>query len=133
MQKLTTFLMFEGRAEEAMNFYVTLFENSRIETVKRFGPGEEGQEGTVVHAVFSLHGQQFMAIDSSVKHGFTFTPSMSLFVECASEDEVNQLFGKLSEGGEVLMPLDRYPFSQRFAWVNDRFGVSWQLSFATSL
>jgi predicted 3-demethylubiquinone-9 3-methyltransferase (glyoxalase superfamily) len=82
----------------------------------------------VMHATFSLYGQEFMCIDSNVKHEFTFTPAVSLFVSCGTEEEIDALFGELSRGGQVLMPLDRYPFSGKFAWISDRFGVSWQLS-----
>jgi predicted 3-demethylubiquinone-9 3-methyltransferase (glyoxalase superfamily) len=130
MQKITNFMMFTGRAEEAMNFYRSLFENSRILDIIRYGPGEAGKEGTVMHATFSLNGQEFMCIDSSIQHAFTFTPSMSLFVNCDSEAEIDRLFEKLSLGGQVLMPLERYPFSEKFAWLNDQFGVSWQLNLA---
>jgi predicted 3-demethylubiquinone-9 3-methyltransferase (glyoxalase superfamily) len=129
-QKITPFLMFAGRAEEAMRFYVSLFEGSSVLDVRRYGPNEAGAEGSVMHATFSLAGQQFMCIDSNVEHAFTFTPAISLYVTCATAEEVDRLFGQLSDGGQVLMPLDAYPFSERFAWVADRFGVSWQLSFA---
>ena len=128
MQQITTFLMFEGKAEEAMNFYTSLFPNSEILAISRFGAGEEGPEGTVRQATFLLNGQQFMCIDSYVAHGFTFTPSKSFFVTCATEQEIDRLFEKLSDGGGVMMPLAAYPFSPKFAWVADRFGVSWQLS-----
>ena len=130
MQKITTFMMFIGQAEQAMNLYMGLFENSQILDITRFAPGEAGKEGTVMHATFTLNGQEFMCIDSSVQHEFTFSPSMSLYVNCESEAEIDQLFGKLSPGGQVLMPLERYPFSEKFAWLNDRFGVSWQLNLA---
>ncbi|MBI4165340.1 MAG: VOC family protein [Acidobacteria bacterium] len=130
MQRVTTFLMFEGKAEEAMNFYTSLFENSRILSITRYGPNEAGAEGTVMHATFSLSGQEFMCIDSYVKHGFTFTPSISLYVSCETEEETERLFGKLSQGGQILMPLDRYPFSEKFGWVCDQYGVSWQLNLA---
>ena len=130
MQQITTFLMFEGKAEEAMNFYTSLFPNSEILAISRFGAGEEGPEGTVRQATFLLNGQQFMCIDSYVAHGFTFTPSMSFYVTCATEQEIDRLFEKLSEGGGVMMPLAAYPFSPKFAWVADRFGVSWQLTLA---
>ena len=83
-----------------------------------------------MHATFSLNGQEFMCIDSSVQHEFTFTPSMSLYVNCETEAEIERLFEKLSLGGQVLMELDRYPFSEKFAWLNDQFGVSWQLNLA---
>ena len=130
MQQITTFLMFEGKAEEAMNFYTSLFPNSKVLAISRFGASEEGPEGTVRHATFSLNGQEFMCIDSYVEHGFTFTPSMSFYVTCATEQEIDRLFEKLSEGGGVMMPLAAYPFSPKFAWVADRFGVSWQLTLA---
>lgn len=130
MQKITTFLMFEGRSEEAMRFYTSLFERSEIRHITRYGPNEAGEEGTVMHAVFTLDGQEYMCIDSSVQHDFTFTPAISLYVNCANEAEIDRLFENLSSDGQVLMPLERYPFSEKFAWVADRFGVSWQLSLA---
>lgn len=128
MQKITTFLMFDGKAEEAINFYVSLLKDSRILSITRYEAGENGAEGTVKHAAFSLSGQEFMAIDSSLEHDFTFTPAMSLYVHCDSEREIDDLFEKLSGEGQVLMPLDEYPFSRKFGWVADRFGVSWQLN-----
>jgi len=128
MQKITTFLMFDGNAEEAMSFYTSLFDKSKILSVARYGPNEAGAEGTVMQATFSLGGQEFMCIDSNIKHQFTFTPAMSLYVNCGTEAEIDGLFEKLSHAGQVLMPLDRYPFSEKFAWVSDRFGVSWQLN-----
>ncbi|WII72060.1 VOC family protein [Bdellovibrio sp. 22V] len=130
MQKLTTFLMFEGRAEEAIRFYISLFKNSEIKDLKKYGKEGPGKEGSVLHATFSLNGQEFMAIDSYVKHAFTFTPSVSIYVQCESEEELTTLANKLGENGQVLMPLDNYGFSQKFTWVNDRFGVSWQLNLA---
>jgi predicted 3-demethylubiquinone-9 3-methyltransferase (glyoxalase superfamily) len=129
MQKIITFLMFDGKAEEAMNLYTSLFKDSAIISISRYGPKEAGTEGTIRHATFTIHGQTFMCIDSSVMHAFKFTPAMSLYVNCESEEEIDTLFEKLSDDGEVLMPLDSYPFSEKFAWVNDRYGVSWQLSF----
>lgn len=126
--KVTPFLMFEGKAEEAMNFYISLFEDSRVLCIKRYGPGEAGAEGSVMLAVFSLAEQTIMCIDSSVKHGFTFTPAMSLFVDCKAEEQLDGLFAKLSEQGQVMMPLGDYGFSRKFAWVSDRYGVSWQLN-----
>jgi predicted 3-demethylubiquinone-9 3-methyltransferase (glyoxalase superfamily) len=123
-----TFLMFEGRAEEAMNFYISLFKDSEIVNIVRYGPNEAGPEGSVLNAVFTLNGQAYMCIDSYMQHQFTFTPAISLFVTCETEAEIDQLFARLSQGGEILMPLDAYPFSQKFGWTADRFGVSWQLS-----
>jgi len=128
MQKITTFLMFEGQAEAALNFYISLFNDSKIINISRYGPNEVGAEGSVMHATFSLNGQQFMAIDSYVKHGFTFTPAMSLYVTCETEQEIDTLYAQLAAGGNVMMPLGKYPFSSKFGWVGDQFGVSWQLS-----
>ena len=129
-RKVTTHLMFTGAAEEAMSFYVSLFANSRIDRIERYGPGEPGPEGTVKVASFTLAGRDFLCIDSPVKHAFTFTPAMSLFVECDSQAELDAAFARLSEGGAVLMPIDNYGFSTRFGWLQDRFGVSWQLNLA---
>ena len=127
--KVSTFLMFEGgRAEEAMRLYVSLFEGSKVEDLELYGPGDPlGKEGTVKHAVFSLAGRDYHCIDSSFDHPFTFTPSVSLFVTCESEAEIDELFAELSVDGEVMMPLQAYPFARKFVWLSDRFGVSWQL------
>jgi len=130
MQRITTFLMFEGAAEEAMTFYVGLFEDSEVLDVERYGPSGPGPEGSVVRAHFRLAGQTYMCIDSHVKHEFGFTPAMSLFVECATEEELERLWAALSRDGKPLMPLGDYGFSKRFGWTNDRFGVSWQLNLA---
>ena len=129
MKKVTPFLMFqEGNAEEAMNYYISIIEDSKITSIVRYGANETGDEGTVMQATFSLKGQEFMCIDSNVKHQFTFTPSFSIFVTCDTEEEINNLYQKLIEGGQALMPIGDYGFSQRFGWLNDRFGVSWQLN-----
>ncbi len=125
---VTPFLMFEGVAEEAMNFYVGLFPRSAIREVLRYAPGEHGAAGSIKRADFTIAGQQVMCIDSPVKHAFTFTPSVSLFVECESEAELDQAFAALSADGGVLMPPASYGFSRKFTWVNDRFGVSWQVN-----
>lgn len=122
------FLMFEGRANEAIAFYVGLIPDSDIVDIARYGAGEPGPEGTVKFAVVRLAGQQVLFSDSFVSHGFSFTPSLSLFVDCESEADLERIFAALSEGGGVLMPLGNYGFSRRFGWVNDRFGVSWQLN-----
>ncbi|MBK8978610.1 MAG: VOC family protein [Planctomycetes bacterium] len=125
---ITPFLMFEGRAEEAMRFYVALFPGATIGNVERYGPGEPGPEGSIKLAEFTVAGQRLLATDSPIRHGFTFTPSFSLFVECAGDSELDALFASLSEGGQVLMPVGDYGFSRRFGWTSDRFGVSWQLN-----
>ena len=80
-----------------------------------------------MHAGFMLKGQNFMGVDSSVKHAFGFTPSISIFVDCDNEKEIDHLFAALSRDGQILMPLDKYPFAKKFVWLADRFGVSWQL------
>ena len=129
-KNISPFLMFEGAAEAAMNFYVSLFAGSSIQSIARFGPEGPGKEGSVMTGILSLNGQTIMFLDSPVKHAFTFTPAISLFVECQSVEEIDRLFAVLSDGGQVLMPLDAYPFAQRFGWTNDRFGVSWQLRFS---
>ncbi len=128
MQKIVSFLMFDGKAEEAMRFYTSLFKRSKILDVTYYGANEEGAEGTVKHATFTLNGQEFMCIDSSESHAFTFTPSISLYVRCDTEAEIDTAFAKLSQDGQIFMPLDRYPFSKKFGWLSDRFGVSWQLN-----
>ncbi len=132
MQKTITCLMFvgeqHGKAEEAIGLYVSLFKNSRVVNVVRRGPDQAEAEGTVAHAVFVLDGQEFIAMDGGLAHNFTFTPAMSIFVNCETEPETDALFEKLAAGGFVLMPLDRYPFSAKFGWVNDRYGVSWQVN-----
>ncbi|MBO1001990.1 VOC family protein [Pseudogracilibacillus auburnensis] len=129
MEKVLPFLMFQdGKAEEAMNFYTSLIEDSRITEVVRYGPNEAGEEGTVMQATFTLKGQEFMCIDSNVKHQFSFTPSFSIFVTCSTEEELDHVYQKLNEDGQALMPLDNYGFSKKFGWVNDRFGVSWQVN-----
>lgn len=129
--KITTFLMFEGDAEEAMTFYTSLFDDSEIVRIKKYGsdgPGGPEAEGTVKNGLFTLQGKQYMAFDS-FGHDFTFTPSISLFVQCDSEEELETLYEKLMEDGTAAMPLDDYGFSKKFGWVQDRFGVSWQLNF----
>jgi len=128
MKKVASFLMFEGNAEEAMNYYVSLIEDSSVTSIVRYGPEGPGAEGSVVQATFTLKGQEFMCIDSHVKHAFTFTPSFSIFVTCDTEDELDRLYGELSAGGKALMPLGNYGFSTKFGWIVDKFGVSWQVN-----
>ena len=129
-QKITTFLMFEGKAEEAMIFYTSLFDQSEIVNISRYDENGPGKEGTVIHATFTLNGQEFMCIDSYVNHNFTFTPAMSLYVTCETEEEIETVFHKLAQDGAILMPLGAYPFSKKFGWLNDKYGVSWQLTLA---
>ncbi|MBB3112508.1 putative 3-demethylubiquinone-9 3-methyltransferase (glyoxalase superfamily) [Paenibacillus phyllosphaerae] len=129
MEQVTPFLMFQGgTAEEAMNYYTSLIEDSEITSIARYGKGEHGDEGTVKQAVFTLKGQPFMCIDSNLKHEFSFTPSFSIFLTCSSEGELDNLYDKLMTGGQALMPLGDYGFSKKFGWLNDQFGISWQLT-----
>jgi predicted 3-demethylubiquinone-9 3-methyltransferase (glyoxalase superfamily) len=120
------FLMFDGKAEEAMRFYVSLIPGSEVLGIQRYGPEGPGAEGSVMLGRFSLAGLAVLCSDSPVSHAFSFTPSTSLFVTCASDDEIERIAAALAEDGEWLMPLDDHGFSRRFAWLNDRYGVSWQ-------
>jgi predicted 3-demethylubiquinone-9 3-methyltransferase (glyoxalase superfamily) len=127
---LTPFLMFQGQAEEAIRFYVSVLPDAEILDLERYGPGDPDAEGQVKQAKFRIGNQTLMAIDSPLQHAFGFTPALSLFLDLTSESEADRLFGQLSGGGEVFMPLGEYPFARRFAWLADRYGVSWQLSVA---
>ncbi len=130
-KQISPFLMFQERdAEQAMTFYTSLFDDGEVVDVSRYGPEGPGPEGTVQVARFRLAGQDFLCSDSPVRHGFDFTPSLSVWIETESEEELERLFGALADGGSQLMPLGDYGFSRRFGWVNDRFGVSWQLNLA---
>ncbi len=128
VQPIRPFLMFQGRAEEAIACYVDLFDDARVLTTERFGPGEPGPEGAVKLATLSLNGLEVMVLESPTPHEFDFTPSISLFVTCPDRDAFDRLADGLSEGGSFLMPPGEYDFSARFAWVQDKFGVSWQLN-----
>lgn len=126
---IKTFLTFqENNAEEAMNFYVELFENSKILDIQRYGKDGPAKEGTIMVATFELNGSKFACSDSYIKHAWGFSPAVSIWVECKSNEEIEQLLTKLSENGKVLMPLNNYGFSSKFTFLEDRFGVSWQLN-----
>ena len=126
--KITTFLMFNGQALEAMNFYTSLFDNSEIKYKRLYQAGEAGKEGTVMSALFSLNGQDYMCVDSVAQHDFNFTPAISLFVHCASETEIDKLYNALSKDGKILMEMGNYGFSKKFGWLEDKYNVSWQLN-----
>ncbi len=115
MQKITPFLWFDGKAEEAMNFYVSIFKNSRVVRVTRYGESGPGPKGTVMSATFQLEGQDFFALNGGPQ--FQFTPAISLFVSCETQQEVDELWEKLSKGGE----------KERCGWLKDRYGLSWQV------
>lgn len=125
---LTPFLMFEGKAEEAANHYVSLIPDSAVLSMERWRAGEPGKEGSVKTARLKLGDLEVICFNSPVSHAFTFTPASSLFLVCRSEAEIDKLSAALGEGGSFLMPLGAYGFSAKFAWLNDRFGVSWQLN-----
>jgi len=115
MQKITPFLWFDGKAEEAMNFYISIFKNSKVVSIMRYGDAGPGPKGTVMSATFELEGQRFIALNGGPM--FTFSQAISFFVNCETQEEVDKLWEKLSEGGE----------KQRCAWLKDKFGVSWQI------
>jgi predicted 3-demethylubiquinone-9 3-methyltransferase (glyoxalase superfamily) len=115
MQKITPFLWFDGQAEEAMNFYVSIFKNSRVGRVTRHGEGGPGPKGTVMSAIFQLEGQEFMALNGGPQ--FMFTPAISFFVNCETQQEGDELWEKLSAGGK----------KERCGWLKDRYGLSWQI------
>lgn len=127
-------LWFDTQGREAAEFYVSVFENSGVGTVMRYDEASaeaSGQpEGSVLTVEFELDGHDFMALNGGPH--FDFTPAVSFFVSCDSADEIDELFETLSEGGAVLMPLQEYPFSERYGWLSDRYGVSWQLNLAPS-
>ena len=114
MQKITPFLWFDGKAEEAMRFYVSIFKNSKIGKITRYGDAGPGPKGTVMSATFQLEGQDFYALNGGP--AFTFSPAISFFVNCETQEEVDVLWEKLSEGGT----------KDRCGWLKDRYGVSWQ-------
>ena len=115
MKKITPFLWFDGKAEEAMNFYVSIFKNSKIVSVSRYGEAGPGPKGTVMGATFELDGQRFYALNGGPQ--FTFSPAVSFFVNCETQQEVDELWEKLSEGGE----------KGRCGWLKDKYGLSWQV------
>jgi predicted 3-demethylubiquinone-9 3-methyltransferase (glyoxalase superfamily) len=127
---VTPFLMFQGDASQAINHYINVIPDSRIESIAHYGSGEQGKEGTVKMACVRIGGLDVKVNDSPIEHAFGFTPSLSLFVEIDDEESLEYVTKKLEEGGKTLMPLGNYGFSRKFAWVNDRWGVSWQLNLA---
>ena len=115
MKGITPFLWFDNNAEEAMNFYVSIFGDSKIENITTYGEEGPGPPGTVMSATFQLRGQEFMALNGGPQ--FAFSSAISFFVHCETQDEVDDLWEKLSEGGE----------QQRCGWLKDKFGLSWQI------
>ena len=115
MQKITPFLWFDGKAVEAMNFYTGVFRNSRVTNVLRYGETGPGAKGSVMSVTFDLEGQEFIALNGGPM--FTFSPAISFFVRCETQDEVDEFWARLSDGGQT----------QQCGWLKDKFGVSWQI------
>ena len=128
MAQVRTHVMFQGKAEEAVDLYSAVFEDFKVGEIDRYGDGEQVAAGAFKLADVSFAGQEYIIFDSPPVHEFSFTPSMSIFVDFDTADELETAFRKLADGGEVMMPLDDYGFSRRFGWVADRFGLSWQLN-----
>ena len=127
MTTATPFLMFQGQAQPAIDFYCASLPDTRVLDLKRhLTPTSNG--GTVMLARVAICRREFLFSDSPPVHAFTFTPSSSIFIDCDSADQLDRLFAALSDGGQVLMPVGDYGFSRRFGWLQDRFGVSWQLN-----
>lgn len=125
---LTSLTFQQNNAEDAMNFYVGLFDGAEIIRVDRWGEQAAEREGSIMQAVFELKGHRFMVSDSPPIHDWDFSPAVSIYVDFESDEEIEEVYSGLSENGEVAMPLDNYGFSRKFAWVIDQFGVSWQLN-----
>jgi predicted 3-demethylubiquinone-9 3-methyltransferase (glyoxalase superfamily) len=115
VQKITPFLWFDGKAEEAVNFYVSIFKNSKILSVSRYGDAGPGPKGTVMTAAFELDGQKFVALNGGPQ--FTFSPAISFVVNCETQQEVDDFWEKLSAGGKEV----------QCGWLQDKYGVSWQV------
>ena len=115
MQKITPFLWFDGKAEEAMNFYTSIFRNSKVRDVMHYGDAGPGPKGSVMSATFEIEGQEFIALNGGP--AFSFTPAISFFVKCETQEEVDDLWAKLSAGGKT----------QQCGWLQDKFGLSWQI------
>lgn len=130
MAKATPFLMFQGEAQDAVDLYASVLPDTGLVSAERYGEGDTGPAGTIKVGLLHICGREFMCSDSPIRHDFSFTPASSIFVELGTTEELDRVFGALSEQGAVLMPPENYGFSTRFAWLNDRFGVSWQLNVA---
>tara|TARA_R110001632_G_scaffold148359_4_gene265455 strand:+ start:1425 stop:1850 length:426 start_codon:yes stop_codon:yes gene_type:complete len=139
--KITTFLTFVGdqcgKAEEAIQFYISIFPNSEIKSLTKYAEGEAGGTPELIkYGVFTLNGTEYMVSESNYSHAWSFSPGVSLFVACDSEKEIDTFFEKLSShGGQVMVPLDKYEtgdygFGKKFGWCEDQYGISWQLNLA---
>jgi len=137
--QITPFLTFVGdqcgRAKEAIEFYTSVFPNSEIKHIVNYSEGEPGGSPELIkYGIFILNGKEYMVSESNYNHAWSFTPGVSLFVECNSENEIETLFKTLStNGGQIMIPLDSYDsgnygFGKKFGWCADRYGISWQLN-----
>jgi len=130
MQKISPFLWFDDQAEEAAKFYASVFKNSKVISTTRYDEASANAsgrpKGSVMTVSFELSGQEFTALNGGP--AFHINPSISFFVNCESGEEVDEYWQKVSDGGKVLMSLDKYPFSERYGWVQDKYGVSWQIT-----
>jgi predicted 3-demethylubiquinone-9 3-methyltransferase (glyoxalase superfamily) len=132
VQGITPFLWFAHQAEEAASFYVSLFKNSKIGTKTYYNEDiaevAERPVGSLMTVDFQLEGQDFIALNGN--DDYPFTPAVSFFVACETSEEIDRLWQKLTEGGSVLMPLGQYPFSEKYGWLQDKYGVNWQVILA---
>ena len=137
--KTTTFLTFVGeqcgKAKEAIDFYTSIFPNSEIKSIVNYQEGEAGGTPELIkYGVFTLNGTAYMVSESNYNHAWSFSPGVSLFVTCSSEEEIDTLFEKIvSNGGQVMVPLENYEtgdygFGKKFGWCQDRYGISWQFN-----
>lgn len=134
--KTTTFLTFVGeqcgKAKEAIDLYTSIFPNSQIKSIIKYAEGEPGGTPELIkYGVFSLNGREYMVSESNYNHAWSFSPGVSLFVSSQSEKEIQTLFDKLSNGGKIMIPLDKYEegdygFGKKFGWCEDKYGISWQ-------
>ncbi len=127
-QKINVSLMFKENSEEAINFYTSIFKDSEITHVSYYDETEDNSKKRVSFGRLKLGGQEILFMDSSIEDDFVFTPSISLYLNCYNEEEIDMLFEKLSQNGKVLIPLDIYDFSRKYGWLEDKYGISWQLN-----
>ena len=125
---VTPFLMFQGKnAQKAIDFYIKVIPDSRVEDIQHFEDSNPDFADWIMFATVTIGGQKIMFSDSPIEHAFDFTPSFSFAINCKSVDEMKAIATQLEVDGKILMPLDSYGFSKKFTWVEDKFGISWQL------
>lgn len=132
MSTVSTHLMFQkGKAQAALDLYVTVFSGFKVVSVEKYGPSDH-TPNLIKTAEVDFSGQRLVVIDSPISHEFDFTPSVSLFINFDEANDLDRAFDELVVGGKIKMPLDDYGFSQRFGWLTDQFGMSWQLNLPRS-